>query len=66
MLGLSVDNRYSGTISFGRNGLPSSHIKGHGTGLVSVMNTVKHYNGSMSINTEGDIFSVNIILYCNT
>ena len=58
MLGLSVDNIY--------DGLPFSHKKGHGTGLVSVMNTVNRYGGNMTIKTEKNIFSVNIILYCNT
>ncbi len=66
MLGLSVDNRYSGTISFGKNGLPVSNQRGHGTGLLSVMNTVNHYGGTMDIRTEGNIFSVNIIMYCDT
>ena len=65
MLGLSVDNRYSGTISIGKNGLPNSQRSGHGIGLISVSNTVKHYNGSMDIKAEGNIFSVNIILYCD-
>ncbi|MBQ2617498.1 MAG: sensor histidine kinase [Synergistaceae bacterium] len=64
MLGLSVDNNYSGSISFGKNGLPVSNQRGHGTGLLSVMNTVNHYGGTMDIRTEGNIFSVNIIMYC--
>ena len=63
MLGLSVDNEYSGTISFGKNGLPDSGSEGHGMGLISVMNTVNHYGGTMNINTVNNIFSVDIILY---
>ena len=63
MLGLSVDNKYSGSIAFGENGLPSSQLDGHGTGLISVMNTVNHYGGSMNISTGDNIFSVDIILY---
>ena len=63
MLGLSVDNEYSGTISFSKNGLPESRLEGHGMGLISVMNTVNHYGGSININTENNIFSVDIILY---
>ncbi len=63
MLGLSVSNEYSGTISFGENGLPVSGIEGHGTGLISVMNTVNHYGGTMNISTGNNIFSADIILY---
>lgn len=63
MIGLSVSNEYSGAITFGADGLPVSGRKGHGTGLISVMNTVNHYAGSMSIGTEGNIFTADIILY---
>ena len=63
MLGLSVSNEYSGSIAFGKNGLPVSSLEGHGTGLISVMNTVNHYGGSMSISTDNNIFSADIILY---
>ena len=59
MLGLSVDNEYSGSITLNKNGLPEHH----GMGLISVMNTVNHYGGSMSISTGNNIFSVDIILY---
>lgn len=63
MLGLSVDNEYEGTITLNRNGLPESCLEGHGMGLISVMNTVNHYGGSINISTENNIFSVDIILY---
>ena len=63
MLGLSVDNEYAGSISIGRNGLPESIREGHGMGLISVMNTVNHYGGTMNISTMDNIFSVDIILY---
>ena len=63
MLGLSVDNEYSGAITLSRDGLPESVREGHGMGLISVMNTVNHYGGSMNISTENNIFSVDIILY---
>lgn len=64
MLGLSVDNEYCGEISLGKDGLPVSGVEGHGMGLISVMNTVNHYGGTMDINTVNNIFSVDIILYC--
>ncbi|MBQ7214853.1 MAG: GHKL domain-containing protein [Synergistaceae bacterium] len=49
--------------SFGKNGLPVSPKAGHGIGLASVMNTVERYGGSMNITAEGNVFSVDIILY---
>ena len=65
IIGLSVDNPYSGKIIFRKNGLPQSQREGHGIGLMSVMNTVKRYEGSMNIKTEKNIFSVDIVLHCN-
>ncbi len=65
IIGLSVDNPYSGRIRFRKNGLPRSDREGHGIGLTSVMNTVKRYDGSMNITAEKNIFSVDIVLYCN-
>ena len=62
MLGLSVDNEYYGSITLNKNGLPETTREGHGMGLISVMNTVNHYGGTMSISTENNIFSVDIIL----
>lgn len=66
MLGLSVDNPFGGTITLGKNGLPDSARDGHGIGLVSVMNTVNRYGGTMNITAEGNIFSADIILYFNS
>ena len=63
MTGVSIDNPFTGKITFGKNGLPLSPKAGHGIGLASVMNTVRRYNGSMNITAEGQIFSVDIILY---
>ncbi len=65
IIGLSVDNPYSGRIRFRRNGLPRSDREGHGIGLTSVLNTVKRYDGSMNITAEKNKFSVDIVLYCN-
>ena len=65
IIGLSVDNPYSGRIRLMKNGLPRSDREGHGIGLTSVMNTVKRYDGSMNIKTDKNIFSVDIVLHCN-
>lgn len=63
MLGLSIDNTYDGATISWKDGLPSSRLKGHGTGLISVRNTVNHYGGHMDIKAGGGIFSADIILY---
>lgn len=65
IIGISIDNPFSGKMKFGRNGLPCSDREGHGIGLVSVLNTVKRYNGSMNITTKKNTFSVDIVLHCN-
>ena len=65
IIGLSVDNPYSGRIRFRKNGLPRSDREGHGIGLTSVMNTVKRYDGSMNITAEKNIFSVDIVFHGN-
>ena len=63
MTGISIDNPFTGKITFGKNGLPVSPKAGHGIGLASVKNTVNRYGGSMNITAEGHVFSVDIILY---
>ena len=65
IIGLSIDNPYSGKIKFRKNGLPRLEREGHGIGLTSVMNTVKRYDGSMNITAEKNMFSVDIVLHCN-
>lgn len=67
MVGLSVDNEFEDAVRFGDDGLPlSEHGEGHGIGLASVRNIVNLYGGSMNITAEGNTFSVDIILYCNS
>ena len=66
IIGLSVENPFSGAITLGKNGLPVSDSVNedeHGIGLMSVMNTVKRHDGSMNITTEGNVFSVDVVLY---
>ena len=46
-----------------KNGLPVSKLEGHGVGLASVSNIVERYGGSISINTDNNVFTVGIILY---
>ena len=66
MLGLTVENSFSGTLNKKENGLPRSAREGHGLGLTSVTSTVKRYNGEMSIKTENGRFSVDILLFLNS
>ena len=64
MIGISIDNPFTGEIKFNHAGLPVSKTENHGLGLVSVSNIVRRYNGSLKIKTEENIFYANIILYC--
>ena len=63
MLAISIDNPYEGQVVLGKNGLPVSQQEGHGIGLISVSNIVNRHGGSLNINTENQIFSVDIILF---
>ena len=65
MLGISIDNPFDGELKFNRDSLPTSKLKNHGLGLISVFNLVKRYNGSLRIKTGNKIFKVDIILFCN-
>lgn len=62
-LTLWVDNPYAGTVKLGHDGLPHGKLAGHGVGLASVAATVHRYDGTISICTEGGIFSVGIMLF---
>ncbi|MBQ6971907.1 MAG: GHKL domain-containing protein [Synergistaceae bacterium] len=64
IIGLSVDNPYSGQIVFGADGLPKSGREGHGLGLVSVAGAVRRNHGTLSIRTEGGVFSADVVLFC--
>ena len=63
MLGLTVDNPYTGKIRFDQDHLPVSREPGHGIGMLSIASTVQRYNGTLDIKTKDGIFSVSIMLY---
>ncbi len=63
MLGLSVENPYTGRVRMGIDGFPVRRKNDRGIGLHSVAATVKQYGGSMDIGTENGFFTVNILLY---
>ena len=62
MLIISITNPYEGIIEFDKNGLPKAAKDDHGIGLKSIMNTVKRYQGGMSIEAENGCFDVGIFL----
>lgn len=64
LLIISVTNPYDGIIEFDKNGFPKTTDSDHGIGLKSIMNTVKRYKGSMSIETKNGCFDVGILLNC--
>ena len=62
MLGLIVENTYNGMLKKEGNAFLSTHHEGVGFGLQSVENTVRRYRGKLTIETESQVFSVNILL----
>ena len=63
ILTLCIDNPYTGTVRFGRNGLPRARRSDHGVGMASVSATVARYHGTMALRAEGGVFSVEIVVY---
>ena len=63
MLGLTVSNPYAGTIEFNKDGLPTTQRPEHGVGLPSVKSIVDRHKGTLSIDTENNIFSASVLLY---
>lgn len=62
ILGLIVENRYTGTLKRDREAFISTRHESSGTGLLSVQTIVRRYGGQLTIETENQIFSVNILL----
>lgn len=65
MLGITVENPYTGKIRLRSNGLPAARRKNHGIGLPSVAATVKKYDGTMDLDVSGGNFQVSILMYPN-
>lgn len=67
MVVIQVENYYSGTIRM-ENGLPKTTKQdesNHGFGMRSVKSIVEKYGGSISIDTDGQIFLLSILLPLN-
>ena len=62
MLGLIVENRYSGVLHRENGKLRSTAHPGSGVGLLSVQTAVDRYQGEMTVETENRLFRVNILL----
>ncbi len=62
MLGLIVENAYNGILNKEGNIFLSTRHGGPGFGLQSVENTVRRYHGKLTIETENQVFSVNVLL----
>lgn len=62
MLGLVVENHYDGVLKKQQGILHSTKHEGTGIGLVSAETVVHKYNGSLHLETEEQIFRVNVLL----
>ena len=62
MLGLVVENRYDGVLKKQQGILHSTKHEGTGIGLVSAETVVHKYNGNLHLETEEQIFRVNVLL----
>ena len=62
MLGLVVENRYDGMLKKQQGILHSTKHEGTGIGLVSAETVVHKYNGNLHLETEEQIFRVNVLL----
>ena len=62
MLGLVVENRYDGMLKKQQGVLRSTKHEGTGIGLVSAETVVHKYNGNQHLETEEQIFRVNVLL----
>lgn len=62
MLGLVVENRYDGVLKKQQGILHSTKHEGTGIGLVSAETVVHKYSGNLHLETEEQIFRVNVLL----
>ena len=62
MLGIQVENRYDGVLKQQDGILHSTKHSGQGIGLVSIETAVHKYNGSLTVETDSNIFRVNALL----
>lgn len=64
ILMIQIQNYYKGSLHF-ENGLPLTTKKNkrdHGYGMKSIQHTAEKYNGTITVNTENDIFMLQILI----
>lgn len=62
MLGILVENRYDGVLNRKDGSLHSTKHEGQGVGLVSIETAVRKYHGSMTVETQNNVFRANVLL----
>jgi sensor histidine kinase regulating citrate/malate metabolism len=55
---ISIKNRFTGIVSFDKEGLPLTHLKGHGLGMRSLSLFKKNYNATVFCTHKGGWFSI--------
>ena len=62
---LNVENNFTGTLSFGKDGLPKSNREGHGVGMASVAAIAHKHGGSLNLSTEESTLCATVLLYAS-
>lgn len=65
-LNIVITNPYQGNTTFHQGKFYTTKVnpRYHGFGLKNVKKTVKKYNGDMNIDTECNVFTVDIVIHC--
>lgn len=64
-ISITEENYFSGPLTLDENGLPVTRKRDasrHGFGLKSVRHIAEKYGGNVSVETEGDIFRISVLL----
>ena len=64
-ISITEENYFSGTLAMSEEGLPVTRkhdSNRHGFGLKSVRHIAEKYGGNMTVETEGDIFRISVLL----
>lgn len=59
---LLLKNSFDGEVEFDADGLPISHISGHGLGMQSILSITKKYCGTIHCYTNDNMFYTSILL----
>lgn len=64
-LAISIKNKYDGTITFGKTGLPITNKANHGIGTHSILSVVNKYNAHLSYSHKDGWFNL-LVLFSTT